>query len=114
MDRFEKEGVDGLRDKAGRGRKPRLTPAQMQRLEELLDGESPAEHCYNTQRWTGPLLIDWIAKEFGVRFKKAHIYNLIASLGFSYQKAKGIYPEADPSEQQAFKQVLKKTPGSSR
>lgn len=113
VDRFEKEGVEGLRDKTGRGRKPKLTSAQMQRLEELLDGESPAEHGYNTHRWTGPLLIDWIDKEFGVRFKKAHIYNLIASLGFSYQKARGIYPEADPDQQQAFKQTLKKTPPGS-
>lgn len=114
VDRFEKEGVEGLRDKGGRGRKPKLTPAQMQRLGELLDGESPVEHGYNTDRWTGPLLIDWIDNEFGVRFKKAHIYNLIASLGFSYQKARGIYPEADPARQQVFKQTLKKTPGSSR
>jgi transposase len=110
VERFEKHGVDGLRDKSRQGRTPRLTPKQMQRLKELLDAESPTEHGYNTHRWTGPLLIDWIDREFGVRFKKAHIYNLIAKLGFSYQKARGIYPEADPAEQQAFKESLKKTP----
>lgn len=108
MDRFEKEGIDGLRDKEGRGRKPKLTPTQMQRLGELLDEESPTDYGYNTERWTGPLLIDWIDKEFGVHYERAHIYNLIAKLGFSYQKAKGIYPEADPAEQQAFKETLKK------
>ena len=71
----------------------------MQRLQELLARESPGEHGYNTQRWTGPLLLDWIDREFGVRFKKAHIYNLISSLGFTYQKARGIYSEADPAQQ---------------
>lgn len=105
--RFENEGIDGLRDKAGRGCKPKLSPEQMQRLEELLE-ESPTEHDYNTQRWSGPLLLDWIGKNFGVYFKKAHIYNLLAKLGFSYQKARGIYREADPEQQQAFKEDLKK------
>tara|TARA_R110000868_G_C10604040_1_gene740773 strand:- start:46 stop:561 length:516 start_codon:yes stop_codon:yes gene_type:complete len=108
VDRFENEGIDGLRDKGGRGRKPRLSPEQMQRLEELLAEESPSDHDYNTQRWSGPLLIDWIDKNFGVRFQKAHIYNLLAKLGFSYQKARGIYREADPEQQQAFKEDLKK------
>lgn len=114
VDRFENEGIDGLRDKDGRGRKPRLTPTQIQRLGELLDGESPTDHGYNTERWTGPLLIDWIGNEFGVQFRKAHIYNLIASLCFSYQKVRWTYPETDPAEQQAFKEALKKTPGSTR
>ena len=80
----------------------------MQHLEELLAEESPSDHDYNTQRWSGPLLIDWIDKNFGVRFQKAHIYNLLAKLGFSYQKARGIYREADPEQQQAFKEDLKK------
>lgn len=69
VDRFEKEGIDGLRDKEGRGRKPKLTPTQMQRLGELLDEESPTDYGYNTECWTGPLLIDWIDKEFGVHYE---------------------------------------------
>lgn len=108
VDRFEKEGLQGLQDKSGRGRTPQLSPEQMQRVAELLEGETPDEYGYNTQRWTGPLLIEWIDQEFGVRFKRAHIYNIIARLGFSYQKARGIYPEANPAEQAAFKQDLKK------
>lgn len=108
VDRFEKEGLQGLRDKSGRGRTPQLSPEQMQRIGQLLEEETPDEHGYNTQRWTGPLLIDWIDQQFGVRFKRAHIYNIIARLGFSYQKARGIYPEANPAEQETFKQDLKK------
>ena len=106
--RFEAEGVDGLRDKPGRGRKSRLSPTQHARLARLLAEESPTEYGYNTGTWTGPLLIDWIAGHFGVTYKKARIYNILKSLGFSYQKAKGRYPEADPQARQAFKQELKK------
>jgi len=108
VERFEVEGIEGLRDKPGRGRTSQLSPEQMQRIADLLGEETPEEYGYNTQRWTGPLLIDWIDQQMGVRFKKAHIYNIIKRLGFTYQKARGIYPEADPVAQEAFKQDLKK------
>lgn len=111
--RFEQEGIDGLKDKPGRGRKPSLTPDQMEVLSDLLLNESPVGHGYNTETWTGPILIDWVGKKFGVEFKKAQIYNIVKRLGFSYQKAKGFYPEADPKAQEEFKDGLKKTSGKS-
>jgi transposase len=111
--RFEREGIDGLRDKPGRGRKPALDPEQMAVLSDLLLSDSPVDHGYNTETWTGPILIDWIGKNFGVRYKKAQIYNIINQLGFSHQKAKAFYPEADVKAQEDFKEGLKKTPGGS-
>lgn len=111
--RFEREGIDGLRDKPGRGRKSALSEDQRQALSDLLMTESPIDHGYNSQTWTGPMLIDWVKNRFGIEYKKAQIYNIIKKLGFSYQKAKGIYPEADPQAQQVFKETLKKTSGSS-
>ena len=30
-------------------------------------------------------------------------------MGFSYQKARGFYPEADAQKQEEFKEMLKKT-----
>ncbi len=112
--RFEQEGIEGLRDKPRSGRKPALSPQQLDELKQVIGAHSPTEYGYNTESWTGPLLIDWISKHFGVTYKKAQIYNIIKKLGFSYQKTKGIYPEADPARQSEFKQVLKKTPGSTR
>lgn len=108
--RFEKEGIDGLRDRPGRGRKPLLSAEQKDALSTLLLTESPADHGYNSDTWTGPMLIDWIYGRFGVKYKKAQIYNIIKRLGFSFQKARGFYPEADKQAQQAFKEDLKKTP----
>lgn len=107
--RFEKEGTEGLKDKPGRGRKPSLLPEQIKALSDLLLMESPTDHGYNTETWTGPLLIDWVKRNFGIGFKKAQIYNIIKQLGFSYQKAKGFYPETDEKAQEAFKEALKKT-----
>ena len=108
--RFEKEGIDGLRDKEGRGRIARLNKEQREGLSLLLN-EQPDKHGYNSATWTGPMVIEWIEKNYGVVYKKAQIYNIIKSLGFSYQKGKGIFPETDVEKQDVFKTSLKKTSG---
>lgn len=106
--RFEKEGIDGLRDKGGRGRTARLEQEQRDRIGSLLN-EHPEEYGYNSATWTGPMLIEWIEKEYGISYKKAQIYNIIKSLGFSYQRGRGIFPEADVEKHEVFKEALKKT-----
>lgn len=106
--RFENEGIDGLRDKEGRGRTARLQEDQRTRLGALLK-ENPEKHGYNSATWTGPMLIEWIEKEYGIIYKKAQIYNILKSLGFSYQKGRGIFPETDTEKQEVFKETLKKT-----
>lgn len=106
---FEKEGINGLKDKAGRGRKARLGKEKSEELKDILQMKKPTEYGYNTATWTGPVLIEWIDKHWGISYKKAQIYNILKSLGFSYQKGKGIYPEADKEKQQEFKETLKKT-----
>ena len=108
--RFEKEGIDGLRDKEGRGRIARLNKEQREGLSLLLN-EQPDKHGYNSATWTGPMVIEWIEKNYGIVYKKAQIYNIIKSLGFSYQKGKGIFAETDVEKQDVFKTSLKKTSG---
>lgn len=108
--RFEEQGIDGLRDKPGRGRKSRLSVGQQEELLDLLINKSPQVYGYNTDTWTGPLLIAWVKEQFSITFKKAQIYNIIKDMGFSYQRAKGFYPETDAEKQEEFKDMLKKTP----
>jgi len=107
--RFELEGVEGLVDKPKSGRKPKLNNSQRQEIAAVLTNELPTKYDYNTATWTGPLLIDWIKKTYEIVFKKAQIYNVIKSLGFTYQKGRGIFPEANEKKQEEFKDALKKT-----
>ena len=86
---FEQNGIDGLRDKPGRGRKSLLTQEQSDHLRSLLLNESPVNHGFNTETWTGPLVKQYIDKQFGINYKKAQVYNIIKTLGFTYQKGKG-------------------------
>ena len=99
-------------DKPGRGRKSRLSPDTEDQgtIIQLITTKSPEDFGYNTSTWNGPLLIDWIQNHLNISFKKAQIYNIINDLGFTYQKSKGFYPEADPEKQEEFKVELKKTP----
>ena len=53
----------------------------MQRIAKLLEEKTPDEYGYNTQRWTGPLLIDWIDQQFGVRFGELIFITLLLVLG---------------------------------
>lgn len=107
--RFEQDGIEGLRDKKGRGRKSRLTKEQEEKLKTTLCNDYPSDYGYNTSTWTGPLVIEWIEKHFSVSYKKAQVYNILKRLGFTYQKSKGFYPEADQEKQEEFKEALKKT-----
>jgi transposase len=100
---------NGLRDKPGRGRRSRLSADQQDRLSKLIMDESPVDYGFNTDTWTGPILIEWIKSQFDIVFKKAQIYNILRKNGFSYQKARGFYPEADLEKQEVFKDTLKKT-----
>lgn len=106
---FEREGIEGLRDKPGRDRKSKLSEEQYERVRQVLLHETPENHGFNTVTWTGPLLMEYIKNEFGIHYKKAQIYNIIKSLGFTYQKGKGTYPESGRLSQERFSEALKKT-----
>lgn len=107
--RFEKEGIEGLKDKPGRGRTSQLSVSQQEELKIVLKTKIPSDFKYNTATWTGPLIIDWVKKTYKIEYKKAQIYNILNRLGFSYQKGKGVFPEADTEKQEDFKSSLKKT-----
>ena len=110
VDRFEKEGIEGLKDKPGRGRKAGLSVEQLGELRTIIIEKSPTEFGYNTNTWNGPLVLQLIKELFVMEYKIAQVYNILKKMGLSYQKSKGSYPEADKEKQRHFKEELKKTP----
>ena len=86
--RFEKNGLEGLRDRIGRGRKKSLSDTQLMQLKKALL-RSPLKFGLDSETWTGPLVAQWLKESFGVSFKRAHVYKIINGLGFSFQKGKG-------------------------
>lgn len=110
VDRFEKGGIGGLKDKSGRGRKSGLSAEQLSELKLIILDRQPNEFGYNTETWSGPLVIEVIKKLYKIEYKTAQVYNIMKKMGLSYQKSKGYYPEADQEKQNKFKDELKKTP----
>jgi transposase len=92
VDRFEKEGVDGLKDKSGRGRKAGLSIEELAELKEIILDKSPTDFGYNSGTWSGPLVLEVIKKQYKIEYKIAQVYNLLKKMGLSYQKSKGYYP----------------------
>ena len=106
-DRFDAEGIDGLRIKPGRGRHPYLNEEQKYELQsDML--KSPEIFGYNTANWSGPLMQSHIEKRYQICYKLAAVYNLMHELGFSFQRSKSSYPERNEAKREEVKADIKK------
>ena len=90
MHRFENNGIEGLKDKKGRGRHSALSDDQLERIKTVVLTHSPLDYGFQSERWTGPLLAQWIKKEYGLVFQKAQVYNLLEKVGISFRKKIGL------------------------
>lgn len=91
---WQSHGNAGLQ-KAGRaGRKPRLTPAQLDQLERALH-QGPQALGYDTPLWTAVRVTDLIQRQTGVQYHPDHIYRLLGQLGWSCQRPTGRALERD-------------------
>jgi transposase len=105
--RYNSEGLEGLKDRPRSGRPSYLSNSQKLELSEALQG-SPPDYGYNTATWAGAIVIDFVKQRFGVEYRTAQIYNILHSLGFSFQKGKGYFPEI--GERTEKLETIKKTP----
>lgn len=107
VNKLNKGGVEALIDKEKPGRNSKLSDVQKSEIKELVLNKSPEDYNYNSSTWTGLLLVDWIKNNYEIEYKKAQIYNILKGLNLTFQKGKGIYPEAIKREEKI--DVLKKT-----
>jgi transposase len=86
---WRSQGKEGLERKGSPGQRSRLSPAQLQQLEEaLLAG--PTAAGYATELWTAPRVRKLIWDRFRVRYHESHVWLLLRKLGWTCQKpAKG-------------------------
>lgn len=96
--RYNAEGIEGLKDRPRSGRPSRLTESQKMKIKETVL-QSPELEGFSSGVWTWALVSEYIRRNFGVEYKKAQIYNILHSLGLSYQKGKGYFPEISKREE---------------
>jgi len=104
--RYNASGIEGLKDRPRAGRPCFLSDAQKSELAEVIQS-NPSLYGYGTATWTGAPVIDFVKSRFGIEYKKAQIYNILHSLGFSFQKGKGYFPEMAEREEKV--EAIKKT-----
>ncbi len=91
---LEAAGLPGLR-KAGRaGRKPRLSPGDLPKIERGLK-RGPQALGYETGLWTAWRVVHLIEQECGVRYHASQAWRILRQLGWSCQRPVGRALERD-------------------
>jgi transposase len=100
--------------KAGRaGRKPRLRPEDLRRIERGLK-RGPQALGYETSLWTSSRVAQLIEHECGVKYDPSQAWRILRQLGWSCQRPTGRALERDETKIQQWKKdrwpELKKRP----
>ncbi len=103
---------------AGRaGRKPRLTPSQLKRVEVILL-KGPRANGFDTDLWNLPRIADVITRLTNVRYHSGHVWRVMRQLGWSAQKPQPKARERDEAATSQWKNrtwpAVKKKPAASR
>jgi len=113
VDRFQSGGKESLKKTGRAGRKPELTEADHDRLQELLL-KGPEKLGYETPLWTCARVAHLIDKEFGVEYHRGHVWKILDGLGWSCQRPVGRARERNEEEIRQWRKVrwpnIKKSP----
>lgn len=83
----------------GRGRKPRLTQRQRQRLYTLV-AQWPEAVGFDCGVWNSAMIVEVIQKEFNVTYHPRYVSALLHQIGLSYQKARFVCDKVQDDEYQ--------------
>lgn len=109
---YNRQGLEGLHDAAGRGQRSRLNQEQRQWLRQRIDeGPTPDDqvcvfHATDIQRI--------IYQQFGIDYSLRSVQRLLRQLGYRYLKPRPEHPKGDPQAREAFKKTLRFSSKTSR
>ena len=111
---IEGAGRAGLKKAARAGRRPRLSEADLRRIESGLK-RGPGGLGYETSLWTLRRVAELIEKSCGVRYHPGHVWWILSGLGWSCQRPTGRALQRDEVAIGRWKKKrwpeLKKKPG---
>ena len=100
--RYNEHGLEGLHDRWGDGRPPRLDASEEAELARIvLAGPNP--EVDGISAYTREDLAGICEARFGKTFHPASLGRMLRRLGFSRQKARPFHPKKDAAEAEAFK-----------
>jgi len=107
IDRFNAEGVDGLGDRPGAGRKPRLTQTDKSRIVALVatpppgrlqrqsDGSLEVEDANAQAHWTLDALVE-AAHALGIQIERSQVRRILRAEGVRWRRPRSWATSADP------------------
>lgn len=85
--RWKREEPERTDKKRGEpGRKAKLKPTQLKKLEEALD-QGAAEYGFYGEHWTLDRIVQVIWQKFDVRYHPSSVWHILRKLGWSSQRA---------------------------
>lgn len=104
-ERFLANGMDGLRERPGRGCKSKISAAQKQILADHIKERSSSNEG---GRIFGQDVVTFIFDKFGYKYSTSSAYNIMHELKFSWITSRSIHPKCDQEAQEEFKKNLRK------
>lgn len=101
--RFNKKGIDSLRDKQRKGRPSKLDKKQIKLLEITLNKKSEFRAGYNTLE-----IMHIVKQEFNVNYSQRHIRRFLYSIGYSRITPRPSHINKDPIKNKEIVGKLKK------
>lgn len=82
---WARNGEEGLRGAGRAGRKPRMSNAQCEQVQQALI-EGPLTWGYENELWTLPRVAGVIREVTGIAYHPGHVWRILRQLGWSRQK----------------------------
>ena len=96
LKRYDKEGLEGLKDRIKTGRPPELSEETSYQIKKELSNSN--------QGWTTKQVEQLIIKKSGIKYHYTHIYRILRKWGFKQRKSKKVHVNtASQEEKEAFK-----------
>jgi transposase len=105
LTRFLEEGIDGLRERPGKGRKRKLLPEQEEEFRQQVEALQEKREGGRVRGQDVQLLL---REKFCVDHALPSVYHVLERCGFSWISARSKHPKSDPSIQNEFKKNSKK------
>ncbi|MDL5246256.1 IS630 family transposase [Leptospira weilii] len=101
-DKYESEGIEGVKWNGQRGRPTKLKISEKKELKGIIL-KGPTSCGYPNELWSTYRVSEIIRKKFGVTYHQDYVGTLLHQLGFSYQKPKRRALERDEKAIETWK-----------
>lgn len=105
--RFEKQGLAGLQDKSGRGRKSELNKKQMKKLLSAVDNGLEMKDGYKRGFKTKDVR-EFIKKEFGIDYTTRHCRRIMRNMSYNLKVPRSRNKSRNQNDVDEFKEQFKK------